>query len=78
MASGQFWPGSGQNGARATVYCGRCGHIVQRCGRIVRRCGCVERRLWSNRERIVGVYEAVGHARGVECGGWIAVAVEED
>ena len=35
-------------------------------------------RLRRDGEGIVGVYEAVGHARGVEGGGWIAVAVEEN
>ena len=34
--------------------------------------------LRRDSEGIVGINEAVGHAGGVEGGGWIAVAVEED
>ncbi len=38
----------------------------------------MRRGLWRDGEGIVGVYEAVGHAGGIEGGGWIAVAVEEN
>src|SRR3984957_14659836 len=35
-------------------------------------------RLRRDRKGIVRVYEAVGHARGVKGGGWVAVAIEEN